>query len=88
MKTTSKTNWAKVDALTDAQIETADVPPLGAEFFKKAALRVPTTRTHVTVEVDTVTLEWYQAQGDSAQERMTAALSLYAAAHKAQRKSN
>ena len=88
MKTTSKTNWVQVDALTDAQIDTTDAPPLGAEFFKKAVLRDSTRRLHVTVEVDADTLEWYQAQGESAQERMAAALSLYAAAHKAHRESN
>jgi hypothetical protein len=33
---TSRTNWARVDALTDEGIDTSDVPALGEEFFSQA----------------------------------------------------
>ncbi len=37
----SRTNWAKVAAMTDAEIDTSDIPPLGEEFFERARLRRP-----------------------------------------------
>jgi len=36
MNNTSKTNWEKVDALTEKEIDTSDIPPLTEEFFNKS----------------------------------------------------
>jgi hypothetical protein len=36
MNNTSETNWAKVDSLTEAEIDTSDIPPLTEEFFSKS----------------------------------------------------
>jgi hypothetical protein len=44
MSNTSRTNWARIDAMTDDDIETSDIPPLTEEFFAKAKLQMP--RTH------------------------------------------
>jgi hypothetical protein len=41
MSNTSRTNWAKIDAMTDEDIETSDIPPLTDEFFAKAELWTP-----------------------------------------------
>ena len=38
MKKRSKTNWDKVDALRDDQIDYADSPALEADFFQKAVM--------------------------------------------------
>jgi hypothetical protein len=40
-KPTSKTDWARVSALTDAEIDTSEIPPLDASFFSRARLRLP-----------------------------------------------
>lgn len=37
----SRTDWARVDAMTDEEIDTSDIPPLTDEFFKNATLRMP-----------------------------------------------
>ena len=37
MSNTSKTNWAKIDAMTDDDIDTSDIPPLTDEFFASRA---------------------------------------------------
>jgi hypothetical protein len=47
-KNTSKTNWEKVDALTDDQIDTSDIPPLGESFFARAKWRKPAKPVTVT----------------------------------------
>jgi uncharacterized protein (DUF4415 family) len=83
MNNTSKTDWARIDAMTDEEIDTSDIPPLSDEFFVKAKLRLPvSSNATVTVEVDTETLEWFQQQGEEAGKQMSAALRIYAEAHK------
>ncbi|MBD1807740.1 hypothetical protein H6F98_20140 [Microcoleus sp. FACHB-SPT15] len=41
MSNTSKTDWARVDAMTDEDIDTSDIAPLSEEFFAKAKWRIP-----------------------------------------------
>jgi hypothetical protein len=41
MNNTSKTDWARIDAMADDDIDTSDIPPLGEAFFAKAKLRMP-----------------------------------------------
>jgi hypothetical protein len=33
MSNTSRTNWAKIDAMTDDDIDMSDIPPLTEEFL-------------------------------------------------------
>lgn len=83
MSNTSKTDWARIDAMTDEEIDTSDIPPLSDEFFAKAKLRLPVSSSAtVTVEVDTETLAWFQQQGEESGKQMAAALRIYAEAHK------
>jgi len=37
----SNTDWARLDAMTDDEIDTSDISPLTAEFFARAVLRMP-----------------------------------------------
>ena len=88
MNYTSKTNWDKVDALGEEDIDTSDIPPLTDEFFAKAVWRKPKKaavlpRVPVTVQVDKDTLAWFEAQGPDYEQRLSAALRVYADAHKA-----
>jgi len=36
MKNDSETNWAKLDAMTESEINTCDIPLLTEEFFNKS----------------------------------------------------
>jgi hypothetical protein len=38
LKNTSLTDWERVDALTDDEIDTSDIPPLDDDFFANAEL--------------------------------------------------
>lgn len=82
MNNTSRTDWARIDAMSDEDIDTSDIPPLSEEFFTKAQLRMPKSSMKVTVLVDPDTLAWFQAQGESAEQQMSVALRIYAEAHK------
>lgn len=81
LKNTSDTNWAKLEAMTDEEIDTSDIPPLGEKFFANARLRMPQGKVAVTVSVDKDVIEWYQAQGENSKALMSAALKIYAEAH-------
>ncbi|NER00332.1 MAG: BrnA antitoxin family protein [Cyanothece sp. SIO2G6] len=83
MSNTSKTDWSRIDAMSDEDIDTSDIPPLTEKFFAKAQLRMPKTPIKVSVQVDPDTFAWFQAQGKSAEQEMSAALRIYAEAHKA-----
>lgn len=82
MNNTSRTDWARIDAMTDDEIDTSDIPPLTDEFFSKAQLRMPSSSATVAIRVDPETLAWFQLQGEQAEQHMAAALRIYAEAQK------
>jgi uncharacterized protein (DUF4415 family) len=85
LKKPSETNWAKVSEMADEEIDTSDIPPLDDAFFSKARLRMP-EKVSVTLNVDADVLEWFKAQGEDFQNRINAALKIYAEAHKEHRR--
>lgn len=78
----SETDWAKLEAMTDGEIDTSDIAPLDESFFANAELRMPKDKISVIVNVDRETIEWYEAQGEDRKNLMSAALRIYAEAHK------
>ena len=83
MNKNSETDWARIDAMTDDEIDTSDIPPLSEAFFKRGKVRLPKGHVAVTVLVDSELLDWFKAQGEDYKQRMNAALRIYAEAHKA-----
>jgi uncharacterized protein (DUF4415 family) len=81
MTNTSRTNWEKVDALTEADIDTSDIPPITEESFSQSRWWKPKSQLNVLVEVDPETLAWFQTQGKDYEKKMAAALRIYADAH-------
>ena len=82
----SKTDWERIDAMTDDDIDTSGSPPLTAEFFAKARWLMPgESASHQTVkvelELDPKILAWFQSQGQDYERRMQIALRLYAEVH-------
>jgi uncharacterized protein (DUF4415 family) len=82
MNNMSKTDWERIDAMRDEDIDTSDIPPLSAEFWAKAKLRSPKKIT-ASVQIDPETFAWFQSQGENAAQQMSVALKIYAEAHKA-----
>ena len=82
----SQTDWAKIEALTDEEIDTSDIPPLDQKFFANAKLRMPKGKVAVVVSVDEDVSDWFQAQGKEYRNLMSAALRIYAEAHQETRR--
>ena len=78
----SRTDWARVDAMTDDEIDLSDSPELGPDFFANATWRIPKNETSVTLSVDNEVLDWFKEQGPEYQYRINAALKIYADAHR------
>jgi len=81
LKKQSETDWARIDRMTDEEIDTSDSPPLDDDFFARAEWRMPEKKTAVTLSVDSEVLKWFEAQGADFQQRVNAALKIYAEAH-------
>ncbi len=82
MSEQSKTDWERLDQMTDQDIDTSDSPALGNAFFNQATMRSHHEKTVVAISVDQDVLAWYRAQGPDYQKRINAALRIYAEAHK------
>ena len=81
-KKSSATDWKRVDAVRDSEIDTSEIPPLDNAFFEQAKLRLPEKKQSVTVRLDADVLEWFRAQGKGYQTRINAVLRLYMELHK------
>jgi uncharacterized protein (DUF4415 family) len=81
------TDWARVAALTDEEIERAiaedpdAAPILDAEWFRNAVLVIPTAKVATSMRVDGDVMDWFKGQGRGWQTRMNAVLRAYAKAH-------
>jgi len=79
----SRTNWARIDALRDDEIDFSDIPEQGKAFFKRAVLRLPQPKATITIRLDRQVLDWFKAHGRGYQTRINALLRAYREAHKA-----
>ena len=81
----SLTDWERLDALQDEDIDLSDMPEITPEMFAKAVVRrglKPAPRKQqVTIRLDGDVLEWFRAQGKGYQTRINSLLRAYMEAH-------
>jgi uncharacterized protein (DUF4415 family) len=83
----SKTDWDRVPAMTEEDIEAAakagpDAPPLDDEFWRTARVVIPPPRKHTGIRIDADVLDWFRRQGRGWETRMNAVLRAYYEAHR------
>lgn len=73
-----RTDYARLDAMTDADIDYSDIPDHGddPEFWAKA-VRMPRNKQGVFIRLDADVLDWFKAQGPGYQTRINAVLRAY-----------
>ncbi len=81
IRKTSRTDWERVDAMSDEDIDTSEIPPLGEEFFASAELRLPRKKIPITMRVDPDVLDWFKSFGKGYQTRINAVLRTYMEAY-------
>ena len=82
----SGTDFARLDAMTDEDIDTSDIPELSPEMFARGMVRrglePVASKAQLTIRVDREVLEWFRQQGSGYQTRINALMRAYMEAHK------
>jgi uncharacterized protein (DUF4415 family) len=84
LNSTSRTNWAALEAMSDEDIDYSDIPPLTDEFFERATLRIPVDRIENLVQLDPDVKQWFQSQGDQYKTLINSVLRQYIENNKTQ----
>jgi uncharacterized protein (DUF4415 family) len=82
----SRTDWRRVDALKDKDIDFSDIAEITPEMFARAVIRrglksVP-RKEQLTLRLDGDVLQWFKKQGRGYQTRINQLLRAYMEAHK------
>ena len=80
MKKTSGTDWERLNAMSDEDIDTSDIPELDDNFFQQAELHLPVKKP-VTIRLDADVLEWFKGLGQGYQTRINNLLRKYMETH-------
>jgi uncharacterized protein (DUF4415 family) len=82
-KRRSRTNWKRVDALRDSDIDLADAPELGPDFFAQAIVW-PGPKKQITLRLDPDVLTFFRKHGRGYQTTINSVLRKYMEARKRQ----
>ena len=78
-----QTDWRRLDAMTEEQIEAAiDHEDEGEFDWSQASVEMPTPKKQMTVRFDLDVVEWFRAKGPGYQTRMNQVLRSYVDAHR------
>jgi uncharacterized protein (DUF4415 family) len=83
----AKTDWKRIDKLTDADIHRAirsdpdAAPELDASWFRGAKIVIPEHKEAVSIRLDPEVIRWFRRQGRGYQTRINAVLRAYVEAH-------
>jgi uncharacterized protein (DUF4415 family) len=81
MKRETRTDWDRLNAMRDEEIDTSDSPELGVDFFKEA-VAWPAQKRQVTLRLDPEILEYFKSQGRGYQTAINNVLRRYIETHK------
>jgi uncharacterized protein (DUF4415 family) len=84
--TKSGTDWKRLDAMTDDDIDLSDIPEITPEMFAKGIVRhglKPVSKRQLTLRLDSDVVDWFKQQGRGYQTKMNALLRAYMEEHKA-----
>jgi len=76
MNKKSDTDWKRLGAMSDRDIDFSDIPELDEAFFEEAEWRPP-NKQPVTIRLDADVLEWFRKQGPGYQTRINRLLRRY-----------
>lgn len=77
----SQTDWQRLDAMSDQDIDFSDCPEVSPEQFSKAVVRKGLSpaknKAQVTLQLDRDVLEWFKSHGQDYQDQINALLRAY-----------
>ena len=71
------TDFKRLRAMSDVDIDFPDIPKLGKSFWKNARLEMPEPKDRLTIRVDHDVVEWLKKNGRGYQTRINAILRSY-----------
>jgi len=71
------TDFKRLRAMRDADIDFSDIPKLGKSFWKTARLTMPEPKDRLTIRVDHDVVQWLKKNGRGYQTRINAILRSY-----------
>lgn len=77
----SKTDWKRLQAMKDKDVDTTDIPAIDPGVFKRMEVRMPQNKELVSLRIDPDVLGWFRSQGSRYQTRINAVLRSYVQAH-------
>lgn len=75
-KRRSRTDWKRIDAMRDEDIDFSDIPKLGSDFFANAIIW-PGPKEQITLRIDPDVLKFFRKQGRGYQSTINAVLRKY-----------
>jgi|APHig6443717817_1056837.scaffolds.fasta_scaffold109576_2 uncharacterized protein (DUF4415 family) len=82
----SETDWKRVRAMRDRDIDLSDSPEITPELFARAVVRrglkPKEPKVQLTIRMDKEVLEWFRARGRGYQTHISSLLRAYMEAHK------
>jgi len=58
----SRTDWARLEAQRDQDIDLSDAPEVGPKFFRRARLVLPQPKERVTIRLDAEVVAFFKAK--------------------------
>lgn len=77
LKNTSQTNWEALESMSDEDIDYSDIPPLTKDFFAESTLRIPASKAHNFIELESDILQWLHDKNQQPKEFVNAVLRQY-----------
>jgi uncharacterized protein (DUF4415 family) len=81
----SRTDWKRLDAMKDEDIDLSEIPAITPEMFARAVVRrnlKPVAhKEQLTLRIDSEVLKWYRRQGPGYQTRINSLLRAYMEEH-------
>jgi uncharacterized protein (DUF4415 family) len=82
----SKTDWKRLNAMRDEDIDYSDIPPTTPEQFAEAivcrgGIKEWLAKEQITLHIDADVLKWFRAQRTGYQTKINAVLRAYMEAH-------
>jgi len=76
-RTRGRTDFERLRAMRDTEIDDSDIPRLGKSFWKAAKLTLPEPKDRLTIRIDHDVVEWLKKKGSGYQTRINAILRSY-----------
>ena len=76
-----RTDYERLDKMTDNDIDYSDIPELKASVWAKAEIKTPINKKAISLRVDHDMLAWYKQQSDHYQRLMNKVLRQYMNMH-------